>query len=305
MMRFPLPVLALAACLLLPASALELSDLRLPLTRDEADKVLSRDYSFRVLQDMTVRRSWELKGGRTVSVDFAPGEGDKALLIFVDYARPVTKFTCDEDATQILGMEPAKWQPVNSKRAMRLGMEAAEGFKLSGDRYCFRELDEQGRVLRLAYYAGQPSREVRWELADDVRHSGKTAMGSRSSGGASDFLWIDEERRRGVSAHSSASSLASAAAAVVADAPDGPSTMKPKMLPRPEEPEDALTKVLNWAASLSPIHYAIAGGVLLLMMFWSFLGRRREAKRRALVQEIMRSNKGRKQGGKPGACGGS
>ncbi len=279
----PFSVLALAACFLLQASALELADLSLPMTRAQADKALSRDYHFRVLQDMTVRRSWELKN-RKVSVDFAPKDGDQALLIFIDYSRPVTKEESHADATQLIGSEPAKWQTVNDKRALRLGMEAAEGFKLSGDRYCFRELDEQGRVLRLAYFAGMPSRVVRWELADDARESGKTAMGARTATGASEFLWQDEERRRGVSADSSSASLASAAASVVADAPGAASPAKPQreMIKRPEEERDVVATVMDYINGMTPAHYAIVGGVLGLLLLHLFL-KARAAKRRAEV----------------------
>ncbi len=291
----PFSVIALAACFLLPAEALELSELSLPLTRAQADKALSRDYSFRVLKDMTVRRSWVLKN-RTVSVDFAPAEGDKALLIFIEYTHPVSREESHADATQLIGTAPSQWQKVNSKRALRLGMEAAEGFKLAGDRYCFREVDESGNVLRLAYYAGMPSKVVRWELADDAREGSKTAMGSRTAAGASEFLWKDEERRRGVSASASADTLASAAAAVVADGAAKNEAPKHEMLPRPEAPKSFSEQVQEFIANMTTTHYAIGGGVLALLLLHSLL-KARAAKRRAEVTRyIMNQNcgKGRK-----------
>ncbi len=281
-----IPILALAACCLLPAYALELSDLRLPLTRSEADKALSRDYSFRVLEDMTIRRSWGLKN-RTVSVDFSPKEGDKALLIYIDYTHPVAPEVAAEDAAKLLGTSAGSWKKLDEKRALRLGMEVAEGFKLAGNRYCFRELNEGGQVVRLAYYAGTPG-VVRWDLADDVRETGRTAMGSRSGSGKSDVLWKDEERRRGVSAASSASSLASAAAAVVAeDAPALPKPAKVQMVKRPEEPFDLVATVKKYVAELTPRHYAIAGAVLALLLLVRWGARAREAKRRAMVADYI------------------
>ncbi len=294
MTRSPFSVLALAACCLLPAAALELQDLRLPLTRTEADRALSRDYQFRVLEDMTVRRSWALPN-RTVSVDFSPKEGDKALLIFVTYTRPVTPAECGEDAAKLLGMEPSRWQPVNEKRALRLGMEAAEGFKLAGDRYCFRELDEQGNVQRLVYYAGMPSRVVRWELADDAREEGKTALGHRAVRGSSDFLWKDEERRRGVSAQSSADTLASAAAAVVADGGSAAEAPAPQpMMERPKERKDLVEMAVDYVKNMTPTHYAIIGGVLLLLLLRALL-KARAARRRALVTNYI-MNQGKNKG---------
>ncbi len=278
--------------------ALELSDLRLPLTRNEADKLLTRDYSFCVMADMTVRRSWELKG-RTVSVDFSPKEDDKAILIFIDYSRPVEPEIAHGDAMQMLGMKPGKWQSVDQKRALRLGMEAAEGFKLSGGRYCFRELDEQGQVVRLAYYASAP-KDVRWDVARDARDSGKTAMGSRSAAGASEFLWQDEERRRGVSANSSSSSLASAAAAVVADAPGSqPATKQAEPITRPEEPKDWQTKLTEFVEGLTPTHYAIGGAVLALLVLLRLVAGMREAKRRATVNAILRGDTARPRSKRP------
>ncbi len=296
-MRFPFFTIALAACMLLPAVALELSDLRLPLTRSEADKALSRDYSFRVLEDLTVRRSWELPN-RAVSVDFSPKEGDKALLIFITYNRPVTRAESAEDAAKLLGTEVEKWQQAKAKYALRLGMEAADGVKLAGDRYCFRELNEEGKVLRLAYYATTPSKVVRWELADDARESVRTAMGTRASAGNSDFLWKDEERRRGVmppSASSSPESLASAAAAVVAApvaAPPAPARVEPAA--RPADTEDLLTRANRFIAEMTPTHYAIAGAVLGLLLLHLML-RARAARRRAEVAAYI-MNQNRKRG---------
>ncbi len=289
----PFFVPALAACILLPAAALELSELSLPLTRAQADKALSRDYSFRVLKDMTVRRSWALKN-RTVSVDFAPADGDKALLIFIDYTRPVSREESHADATQLIGTAPSQWQSVNPKRALRLGMEAAEGFKLAGDRYCFREVDESGNVLRLAYYAGVPSKVVRWELADDAREAAKTALGSRAAVGASEFLWKDEEHRRGVSASASADTLASAAAAAVADGVAKNEAPKREMLPRPEEPRSFTEQVQEFVANMTTTHYAIGGGVLALLLL-HFVLKARAARRRAeVIRYIMKQNKGRR-----------
>ncbi len=298
MPRSPFPTILLAACSVLPAMALELSDLRLPLTRGEADKLLSRDYNFCILKDMTVRRSWELRD-RRVSVDFSPKEDDKALLIFVDYTRPVEPAVAHDDAVQMLGIQPDKWQAVNQKRALRLGMEAAEGFKLPGGRYCFRELDERGKVTRLVYYAGIP-KDVRWDLARDARESGKTALGSRTASGASEALWRDEERRRGVSASSSASSLESAAAAVVADAPNGAeaSPKKKQMIPRPEEEVDLVDKLKGYAEKLTPTHYAIGGGVLGLLLLLRTLARAREAKKRAMVADYIMNHGAIKVDGK-------
>ncbi len=286
---------------MLPAMALELSDLRLPLTRSEADTALSKDYRFRVLEDMTVRRYWDL-GNCQVSVDFAPQLQDKAIFIFLDYKRPTTKDAAEKDAAAILGKVPSQWQKLNPKRTERLGMAAAEGFKLSSGHFFFRELDKKGRVLRQAYCTEIPQ-EARWNLADDSRDSGKTAMGTRSGSGGSDFLWKDEERRRGVSVptplntSSADNSLASAAAAVVADAPAKAASSRKKakeaeMMARPEDPVDVVATAREYVGKLQPRHYAIGGGVIALLLLIRSISRAREAKRRAMVADYI-MNKGR------------
>ncbi len=300
MPRFPLTALFLAVGFMLPATALELSELRLPLTRSDADKMLSKDYRFRVLEDITVRRIWELDN-RTVSVDFSPKQADQALLVFIDYTRPVTAETAAADATAMLGLEPDSWKKLNPQRAKKLGMEAAEGFKLTSGRYCFREINEEGRVVRLAYYAGIP-KEVRWDLADDNRDTGKTALGARSAAGSSEFLWQDEERRRGITKKpTGSSSLASAAAAAVGENPHAASRKnKPDMVARPEEPMDLVEETKAFASKLTPRHYALGGGALALLLLWRYVVRAREAKRRAMVANYIMNHGAIHTGGSRG-----
>ncbi len=290
MPSFPFSAVALAACFALPTLALELNELSLPLTRSQADAAFSKDYSFRVLEDLTVRRSWKLEN-RKVSIDFSPKEEDKALLIFIDYTRPVSPELASEDAEQMMGASIAKWSPVNPQRAAKLGMAVAEGVKQEGGRFCFRELDAQGRVVRLAYYASVP-KSVRWNLADDARESGRTAMGSRTVGGSSEFLWKDEERRRGVKVGKAASSSSpdapvslddAAAAAVAEDLTVKPAPMKHPRVVLPSEDEGAMAVLKEWAAKLTPTHYGIAGAVVALLLLWRFIVRTREEKRRAMV----------------------
>ncbi len=282
MLSSPIPAVVLAVGFTLPVMALELSDLSLPMTRSAADKALSKDYSYRVLEDMTVRRTWELRN-RTVSVDFSPKDDDTAIVIFVDYTRPVENTEADEDVTKLLGRAPGSWLALKPERADKLGMERAEGFKLSSGRYVFRECDRKGRVARLAYYASAP-KAARWDLSDDARSDGKTAMGSRTVASSTEFLWRDEERRRGVSASSSPESLASAAAAVVAEGRgEGASSPKPDMLPRPEEPVDLVSQMKDFVAKLTPTHYAIGGAVVAFLLLLRFVARARAARRRAMV----------------------
>ncbi len=307
MLRFVSPAIVLAACSILPSMALELGELSLPLTRAEADKSLSKDYSFRVLEDMTVRRSWELEN-RTVSVDFSPKDGDQALLIFIDYTLPVSPDEADRDAGSSWGAEPGSWRHLLPKRAARLGMKEAEGLKLEGGRYCFRELDGRGHVVRLAYYAGLPG-EVRWNLADDNRESGKTAMGARSVAGKSEFLWRDEERRHeggaGVSP-ATAAAVETGAPAVPAETPThasaapSPKPAKMKMQERPKDPLDPVALVEEYVSKLTSTHYVIAGAVVALLLLLRVVSHVREAKKRAQVAEYIMNRGKRARGRKRG-----
>ena len=66
------------------AQALELSDLRLPLTRTKAD-TFTKDYDYVVLSDYAVRRTWRLDG-RKIAIDFE-NKTDEAICITVTYMR--------------------------------------------------------------------------------------------------------------------------------------------------------------------------------------------------------------------------
>ncbi len=302
MSRFSLPFLMVSFSLLvsLSADALELSDLHLPMTREEADATLTKDYSYTVLEDMSVRRQWRLSN-RVVSVDFAPKEGDKALLIYIDYRSPVTGVVCDRDVAQLLGSEVEEWQRLNSKRAGKLGMKKAEGVKFDDGRYIFRELDEDNHITRLAYYAGTP-KQVRWNLAQDQNDTGVTAMGNRSDG-SKGFLWKDEARRkesaasagradssaaasrknaRRVTTQASTSGHTTAPTTAVADTTAGTT-----MIPRPEETKGLLETLQEYASKLSSTHYTIGGGVLLLLLLMRFIKQYREEKRREAVANFI------------------
>ncbi len=282
-------MLLAAACLVPQTMALELTDLHLPLTRAEADESLSKDYHFRVLADMTVRRSWVL-GNRTVSVDFSPKEGDQALLIFIDYKIPASPDEAHQDARALCGEDPGAWRRLLPQRAARLGMREADGLKLDGGRYCFRERNAQGKIVRLAYYAGIPG-DPRWHLADDDRQDGKTAMGTRSTAGTASFLWRDEERRQGQVAEAAAPTAAAPEVAAEQTPPaaaDGAATpARAKMLERPEEAPDIVAAATDFVNGLTPIHYALGGGVLALLVLMRVVASYRESRRRAMVAEYI------------------
>ncbi len=285
MLKFSLPVVMLFSCLLSPlAAALELSDLHLPMTRREADDSLSKDYSYRVLEDMTIRRSWSLDN-REVSVDFAPKQEDSALLIFIDYTKPVSPAVAAADAAQLIGEKGGKWTKLQASRAERLGMENPEGLKVSGGRFCFRSLNAGGRVTRLAYYASVPG-EVRWELAVDDPQSGKTAMGARGGSGGTAFLWNDEERRYSKPLPAvQQQGQAVKPAAVVHDEPETHSSGTELRLD--DKKKSASDEMMETLKGVDPMYYGIAAGVVVLLLLVRAVRNAREAKRRKMVADYI------------------
>ncbi len=290
----------LAASLLasLQAPALELDQLKLPMTRDEADASLGKDYSYRVLQDLTIRRTWKLKD-RTVTVDFSARD-DKAVYIGIAYDKPVTKALASRDVATMLGGKPGEWRDIKKKMAATLGMKKADGMKLDDGSYIFRELKSRGKVSRIDHFAKGATRENRMELPDYDTKGAVTALGTRAGAGNIDYILKDEAQRK-----------ATAAPAKPAKKPvDTPAVVTPEPEPEPvvavdEAEEDILEpeveqsgtdKALAFLSELDPLYYGIGAGVLaLLVLLRIVLVRRAARKRAALAAAII-------NGGKPKAA---
>lgn len=182
------------------AFALEVAELKLPMTRDEAD-ALSKDYTYEVLSDASVRRTW-LPEDRRVAVDFNV-QTNEAICITVTYDAGVTRKEALADAEKLAGgkVKDPKWRAVKSEAASKFGMKNAEALALSDGSYLFREVeaDKKKRITRLSLYAAMPKTN-RWEFSPVDASGGKTAMGSSSAGGAFREIHRDEARRQGTPA---------------------------------------------------------------------------------------------------------
>ena len=77
-----LSALACLAILVPAGKAVQLSDLSPTLTRTEADDNLTKDYAYRVLSDLSVRRIWNLDDNRKLSIDFGQIEMINCSQIF-------------------------------------------------------------------------------------------------------------------------------------------------------------------------------------------------------------------------------
>lgn len=181
------------------AHALELSDLRLPLTRTEADS-FTKDYDYEVLSDHSVRRTWRMDG-RKIAIDF-DGKSNEAICITVTYVDSVSRKEGLADAKTLAAdkVENPKWKQVKDAAAAKFGMKNAEALQLGDGTYLFREQtdDKKKRITRLSLYAKMP-KEDRSTLAVLDTSGGKTALGSATLGTAVKELYEDEAARRGTS----------------------------------------------------------------------------------------------------------
>lgn len=212
-----------AAVLSCNAEALELKDLHLPMTRDEADGSLTKDYKYTILSDSTVRRTWKLKG-RTVHVDFKLNKQGQALCIAVEYAKPVNRKTVHNDIKAITGGK-SNYKKLGKpkKNTNTYGMEHALGAKVKEDKnegWIFVEHTSAARkkCTRFVYYASKPSRD-RLSIGEAREDGGYTALGSSGANIDLSALMADEEDRRRTAA---SASKPAQTRPVLADTPEEP-----------------------------------------------------------------------------------
>jgi len=213
------------ACLALAAvagwaSALDLADIRLPMSRSYADEKLGKDYTFQILQDSSVRRIWDLDG-KKVTIDFDPGN-NLAICVVVAYDQPVSRKKAMADCRTLCAgkAEGAKWAKTKKEAMGKLGMEDAHVLKLSDSTYLFREDAGKNKSVRLSLYAKAPKNN-RFELAP-VEGDGVTAMGRHSTGNNIKALREDEQRRQNAAPAGDKSALASAEPSAAKGSADAP-----------------------------------------------------------------------------------
>ena len=185
---------ALAGLLLLaPAGmAVQLSDLSPSIDRQAADDNLTKDYAYRVLSDLSVRRIWNLDDNRKLTVDF-DGKTGKLICIVVDYRKPVSLDEADKDAADIGKFEQASWRKFSADKAAKYYMDRARAMKFE-EGYMFEELSGANKCLRLTFYPKVP-KENRRHLSEGSTSNGSSAMGNTLSGSAVKQLLKDEETR--------------------------------------------------------------------------------------------------------------
>ncbi len=198
------------------AFALEISDLHLPLTRDEADDTLSKEYISEVLNDGTLRRSWQLEN-RKVFIDFNVGTGN-AILIAITYNKPVSKKVGLADANALAHgkfAKGSKWTLPKNDEARRMlldeyGLENVVRRMMEDGSMIFCETDkDKKKILRVSAFVEKP-KSNRWQLLTlKPKDSKTTALGGTVLGSNDvDAIYKDEERRRSIPLASSTSTSA-------------------------------------------------------------------------------------------------
>lgn len=179
--------------LLAPAGmAVQLSDLSPTIDRQAADDNLTKDYAYRVLSDLSVRRIWNLDDNRKLTVDF-DGKTGKLICIVVDYRKPVALEEADKDAADIGKFEEAAWRKFSADKAAKYYMNRARAMKFE-EGYMFEELSGANKCLRLTFYPKVP-KENRRHLSTASTSSATSVMGSSVSGRTAKALLEDEEKR--------------------------------------------------------------------------------------------------------------
>lgn len=179
--------------LLTPAAlAVQLSDLSPSLDRTAADENLTKDYAYRVLSDLSVRRIWNVDQNRKLSIDFDAKTGG-LICIVVDYRKPVSLEEADKDAADIGKFEEAAWRKFSADKAAKYYMGRSRAMKFK-EGYMFEELTGANKCSRLTFYTKAP-KENRRHLSEGSTINGSSAMGNTLSGSAVKKLLEDEEKR--------------------------------------------------------------------------------------------------------------
>ena len=168
--RLAMVMLSLLALNLEVGIALELSDLHIPMTRDEADTSLSKDYETAVLEDGSIRRTWKL-GDKTVFIDFNSVTQEAALIaVIYDHAVPRKQGITDAQTISAGKYDKqAKWTAPKDDEARDMvrdtfGLENALRKKMNDKSMLFVETDAKRKnIVRVSLFSRMPSTN-RWTL---------------------------------------------------------------------------------------------------------------------------------------------
>ncbi len=185
--------LCAALCLASLAGAVELTDLTPALTRTDADANLTKDYKYRVLSDLSVRRVWNLDENRKLTIDFDPKK-DSLICMMVEYKKPVSSKEGTKAILDITKAPEAKWNKLSNDKAAKYGVERAKALKVDGG-YAFMECNSAGKCIRVSLFREIPKGSRRHLQDVSVADYGPTAMGNNAQASAGKELLKDEAQR--------------------------------------------------------------------------------------------------------------
>lgn len=280
--------LTLAVLLLAGAvQAIQLEEVSPTLTRTMADNTLSKNYKYRVLSDMSVRRIWNLDDNRKLTLDFN-ASSDKLLMAMVEYRKAVSPKQASRDARTLSGASKAKWKKMDRKRIKKYDVARNTRNAKLGDCFAFMEMNSSDKCNRVMVYTSLPT-ENRCRLKDaDPNDDGVTALGKRAGGGLAKTIYAQEERRlkSPVSGGSSVAVRRPAPAPAVADSGADELAADDDIADDAPEAEVEVRSMLDVAlekvglGGVPPMY--LIGGVVGLIVFFTLLGaiRRFIARRR-------------------------
>lgn len=201
-----------------PLSALQVGDVNPNLTRNQADNTLSKDYTYAVLDDFTVRRTWVLSSGKRLSLDFNP-QNEQLLMVMLEYGSGTDPQKAAADVRRITGAGKTKWKRMDKKKAEKYDVPVNTSNAKSGSCYAFMEMTKANKCKRVMLYTSLPnSNRARLGVAD-TRAGGETALGTRAGASIGKVIAEQEAKRKStpLATHSdaAASGSSSSSAAVV------------------------------------------------------------------------------------------
>lgn len=185
--------LCTAFCLASLAGAVELTDLSPSLSRTDADANLTKDYKYRVLSDLSVRRVWNLDENRKLTIDFDPKK-DMLICMMVEYKKPVSSKEGTKAILDITKASEAKWNKLSNDKAAKYGVERAKALKVDGG-YAFMECNSAGKCIRVSLFREVPKASRRHLQDVSVADYGPTALGNNAQASAGKELLKDEAQR--------------------------------------------------------------------------------------------------------------
>lgn len=181
----------LAAPLL--SSGLDLAAVTTSLTRADSDSLYSEKYEYKILSDLSIRRSWEDAQHRVI-LDFGMSD-DQLIMAQLHYKSPVDKTLALEDAKTMLpkGSTLGKWKKAKPDQVESLGLGDCFYQKLDDDSFFFIELNKAGKAQCLIYFSTTP--RVNRRSLNEAETEAYTAMGSNPNASAALVLLEDETAR--------------------------------------------------------------------------------------------------------------